>query len=161
MHAVREAVARALAEDLDPLGDLTSSLLPATEARARFVARTGGRLAGLRCAEETFAQVDASVEVAWSADDGAVLAPGDVFGVVSGRLSSILTAERTALNFLGHLSGIATLTAAFVAAAAGQGGDGPGLGHPQDRAGHAGRWPRPRCGPAGAATTAATCRTGC
>ena len=51
MHAVREAVSRALAEDLAPLGDLTSSLLPDGEGEARIAARTAGRLAGTRCAE--------------------------------------------------------------------------------------------------------------
>lgn len=115
--AVRDAVARALAEDLTPLGDLTSALLEPTEAEARIAARTSGRLAGVRCATESFAQVDESVQVSWSVDDGADLAPGEVVGMVRGPLASILTAERTALNFLGHLSGIATLTARFVEAA--------------------------------------------
>ena len=117
-HAVAEAVRRALAEDLDPLGDLTSSLLPPVTAEARLAARVPGRLAGTRCATETFRQVDPTVEVSWSADEGAVLAEGEVLAVVRGPLASILTGERTALNFLGHLSGIATLTAAYVGAAA-------------------------------------------
>lgn len=120
--AVREAVARALAEDLNPLGDLTATLVPEGHGEARFAARGGGRLAGTACAFETFAQVDPAVEVSWSVPEGAELAPGEVFGMVRGPFRSILTAERTALNFLGHLSGIATLTAAFVEAAA-QGGD--------------------------------------
>jgi nicotinate-nucleotide pyrophosphorylase (carboxylating) len=123
MTAVREAVARAVAEDLTPLGDLTSSLLPDVNGEARFVARTAGRLAGTRCATETFALVDHDVELAWSSDEGAALSTGQAFGVVRGSLRSILTAERTALNFLGHLSGIATLTACYVEAAAAGGGD--------------------------------------
>jgi nicotinate-nucleotide pyrophosphorylase (carboxylating) len=122
MTAVREAVARAVAEDLTPLGDLTSSLLPDVNGEARFVARAAGRLAGTRCATETFAVVDPDVELAWSSDEGAVLSAGESFGVVRGPLRSILTAERTALNFLGHLSGIATLTARYVEAAAAGGG---------------------------------------
>lgn len=120
--AVREAVARALAEDLTPLGDLTAALLPAVEAEARFVARAPGRLAGTRCVTETFAQVDSSVEVAWVADEGNAVDAGQTLAVVRGRLDSIVTAERTALNFVCLLSGIATLTAAYVAAAA-RGGD--------------------------------------
>lgn len=116
--AVREAVQRALAEDLAPLGDLTSSLLPSGRAEARFAARDAGRLAGTRCVEETFAQLDPSVEVSWSLPEGAHLAAGEVVGVVRGPFASLLTGERTALNFLGHLSGIATLTARYVAAAA-------------------------------------------
>ncbi|MFN8038780.1 MAG: carboxylating nicotinate-nucleotide diphosphorylase [Acidimicrobiales bacterium] len=119
---VRAAVAAALAEDLTPLGDLTSALLPpALRASASFVARRDGVVAGVPCASEAFAAVDPAVVVAWRVADGDEVGPGDVLGVVDGPLASILTAERTALNFLGHLSGIATLTRAFVdrAAAAG------------------------------------------
>jgi nicotinate-nucleotide pyrophosphorylase (carboxylating) len=115
--AVRDAVARAIAEDLLPLGDLTATLLPASEATASFVARDEGRLAGTRCAKEAYAQVDPGVEVRWTAAEGALLVPGESFGRVRGPLRSLVTAERTALNFLGHLSGIATLTAEFVEAA--------------------------------------------
>jgi nicotinate-nucleotide pyrophosphorylase (carboxylating) len=122
--AVRAAVARALAEDLEPLGDLTSALLPPElTATAVFVPRHDGVVAGRRCVDETFAQVDPALEVAWSVDDGDRVAAGQKLAEVSGTLASILTAERTALNFLGHLSGVATLTARFVAAVAGAGGD--------------------------------------
>lgn len=117
--AVREAVARALAEDLTPLGDLTSALLPPDlEATALFVPRQDGVLAGRACADEAIQQVDASLAVTWSADDGDAVHAGQELGRVTGRLASILVAERTALNFLCHLSGIATLTARFVAAVA-------------------------------------------
>jgi nicotinate-nucleotide pyrophosphorylase (carboxylating) len=121
--AVREAVTRALTEDLTPLGDVTSALLPSQlRASALFVPRDEGVLAGCRCADEAFRQVDPTLELMWSADDGDRVAAGDKIGQVSGSLASILTAERTALNFLGHLSGIATLTARFVDAVAGAGG---------------------------------------
>lgn len=120
LAVVREAVARALAEDLAPLGDLTSGLLPeAARAVAAFVPRAPGVLAGVRCATEAFALVDPSVVVEWSADDGDEVAPGVAVGRVEGKLSSVLTAERTALNFLCHLSGIATLTRRFATAAGG------------------------------------------
>ncbi len=122
--AVREAVSRALAEDLTPLGDITSGLLPPDRtATAAFVPRVDGVLAGRRCADETFAQLDAGILLEWTADDGDDLAAGTAFGVATGPLASILTAERTALNFLTHLSGIATLTRRFVdtVAAAGAG----------------------------------------
>ncbi|HNH37250.1 MAG TPA: carboxylating nicotinate-nucleotide diphosphorylase [Microthrixaceae bacterium] len=119
---VVDAVRRALDEDLTPLGDLTATLVPPVLGEARFVARTDGVLAGTACATETFAQLDAAVEVDWVRDDGARLSAGEVFGVVRGPFRSILTGERTALNFLGFLSGIATLTAAYVDAAA-AGGD--------------------------------------
>ncbi|CAN5235722.1 carboxylating nicotinate-nucleotide diphosphorylase [soil metagenome] len=117
-HEVRAAVGRALAEDLTPLGDLTSGLLPeGLAATAFFVPRSGGVLAGIRCAEEAFAQIDPGLTVEWSADDGEHLTARECFGRVTGALAAILTAERTALNFLGHLSGVATLTARFVEAA--------------------------------------------
>lgn len=116
--AVEDAVRRALAEDLTPLGDLTSALLPDDlQATATFAARQDGVLAGRACAAETFRQVDASIEVTWRLDDGAVLAPGTVIATVRGTLATILTAERTALNFLSHLSGVASLTRRFQDAA--------------------------------------------
>jgi nicotinate-nucleotide pyrophosphorylase (carboxylating) len=109
--AVRRAVALALEEDLTPLGDITSGLLPAeVRGRAEFVVRTPGVIAGLACATEAFAQVDPSVSVEWMVDDGDDVDAKQVIGWVEGPLASILTAERTALNFLGHLSGIATAT---------------------------------------------------
>ena len=117
LFEVKQAVARALAEDLSPLGDLTSALLPAQLGEARIVARVPGRLAGTMCVTETFAQLDPEVEVAWGSDEGDQIAAGEQLAVLRGPCSSLLTGERTALNFLGHLSGIATLTAAYVAAA--------------------------------------------
>lgn len=120
--AVREAVARALAEDLTPLGDLTATLVPPMLAEARIVSREPGRLAGTLCVDETAAAVDPTVEVSWSVDEGSSVTAGEVLGLIRGRLVSILTIERTALNFLGHLSGIATHTSRFVAAAAADGG---------------------------------------
>ena len=120
--AVREVVQRAVAEDLLPLGDLTGTLLGVQSVNARFVARSSGRLAGTRCAAEAYAQVDPQVAVRWEVTEGAEVSPGETLGTVTGPLRSVVTAERTALNFLGHLSGVATLTARYVAAAA-LGGD--------------------------------------
>ena len=119
--AVVDAVGRALAEDLTPLGDLTSSLLPAIAAEAAFVPRADGVLAGRACVVETFRQVDPDVEVRWRAADGDRVRAGAPIATVTGDLRSILTAERTALNFVSHLSGIATETARFVEAVAGTG----------------------------------------
>jgi nicotinate-nucleotide pyrophosphorylase (carboxylating) len=117
--AVAEAVGRALAEDLAPLGDLTSALLPeGIEAEARFVPRVEGILAGTACATETFAQLDQAVALDWRSADGDRITAGQVIGTARGPLAAILTGERTALNFLCHLSGIATLTARFADAAA-------------------------------------------
>ncbi|MDQ1359547.1 MAG: hypothetical protein QOG44_3920 [Acidimicrobiaceae bacterium] len=118
--AVRDVVARALAEDLGPLGDLTASLVPdGARVRAEFVARQDGVVAGRLCVLATFAAVDPEVAVEWRLSDGLEVRPGEVIGVVEGRLASVLTAERTALNLLGRLSGVATLTRAYVRAAQG------------------------------------------
>jgi nicotinate-nucleotide pyrophosphorylase (carboxylating) len=120
---VRRAVAVALAEDVLPLGDLTAALLPdGVEAVAAFVPRADGVLAGTDCATEAFAQLDPSVTVRWTAADGDPVEAGETVGTVEGLLASILTGERTALNFLNHLSGVATLTRRFVDAAASGGG---------------------------------------
>lgn len=120
-EAVREAVRRALAEDLLPLGDLTASLLPDRSAAAHIVARGAGTIAGSRCVTETFSRVDPEVVVDWWVSEGTDVGPGEPLATVHGSLRSVVTAERTALNFLGHLSGVATLTAEFVAAAAAAG----------------------------------------
>ena len=114
-HLVREAVSRALAEDIGPLGDLTSALVPEkAEGRLSIVARQSGVAAGRLCAEEAFAAVDPALEVDWHLDDGSVVDPGSAVAEISGRTRSILTAERTALNFVCHLSGVASLTRRYV-----------------------------------------------
>lgn len=115
---VADAVDRALAEDLGPEGDLTAAIVP-EDVQARFAlrARRAGVLAGSDCATETFRRVGPEVQLVWLAHDGDALAAGDTVLEVTGPLRPILTAERTALNFLGRLSGIATLTAQFVSAA--------------------------------------------
>jgi nicotinate-nucleotide pyrophosphorylase (carboxylating) len=119
VSAVVDSVTRAIAEDLLPLGDLTSALLPAgLTATARFVSRESGVIAGCACASEAFHQIDPTVSLTWSVADGDAVSPGTVLAEASGALASILTAERTALNFLGHLSGIASRTRTFVDAAA-------------------------------------------
>ena len=119
--AVREVVARALAEDLEPLGDITTALLPvAVSATAELVPRAEGVLAGRLAATEAFRQVDEALEIHWHADDGAEVVPGEAVARVSGSLASILTAERTALNLVCHLSGVATLTRRYVRAARGK-----------------------------------------
>ena len=124
--AVREAVARALAEDLGVLGDLTATALvdPGATGTAHFMARRPGVLAGTAPATEVFAQLDPSVTVTWAAADGDAVTAGQRVGTVAGPLRSLLTGERSALNFLGHLSGIATLTRAHVEAVAAAAGAG-------------------------------------
>jgi len=119
---VREVVARALAEDLTPLGDITSALLPAgATAEGALRTRAAGVVAGTASAAEVFEQVDRALGVTWAIADGEAVEAGTALGIVAGSLASMLTAERTALNLLSHLSGVATLTRRFVDAA------GPGL----------------------------------
>ena len=118
LFAVRELVARALAEDLLPLGDLTASLLdPGTTSAAAVVSRSPGVLAGSLCFSEAFSQVDRSVVVRWLSTDGEGVGAGTKVAEVEGPVRSILTGERTALNLLCHLSGVATLTRRYVEAA--------------------------------------------
>jgi nicotinate-nucleotide pyrophosphorylase (carboxylating) len=85
--------------------------------------RVAGVLAGTGCATETFRQVDERIEVEWTVLEGTLVDARTVVGRVRGPLSSILTAERTALNFLGHLSGIATRVRALVVVLRNAGGD--------------------------------------
>jgi nicotinate-nucleotide pyrophosphorylase (carboxylating) len=118
ISAVREVVARALAEDLGSFGDLTAGLVPEdSTVTALIVARADGVLAGSLAAGEAFHAVDPSVKVEWLASDGDALEAGRQIARVSGALASVLTAERTALNLLGHLSGVASLTRRYVTAA--------------------------------------------
>jgi nicotinate-nucleotide pyrophosphorylase (carboxylating) len=112
---VADAVSRALAEDLLPLGDLTAALVPSdATAAVAIVSRTAGVVAGRACAVEAFRQIDPSLDVSWLVPDGGGVEPGDRVAEISGALRSILTAERTVLNFLGHLSGVASLTRRYV-----------------------------------------------
>jgi nicotinate-nucleotide pyrophosphorylase (carboxylating) len=119
---VRALVGLALAEDLGVLGDITTVACIADGAtgRARFVARSEGVIAGTAAATETFHQVDADVSMLWTVPDGAAVEAGAELGAAEGPLQSILTAERVALNFLTHLSGIASLTRRYVRATHGR-----------------------------------------
>lgn len=111
-------VGRALAEDVGA-GDVTTlaTVPPERRAEATFLAKESGVLAGLAVAERVFAALDPAVEVAWTAHDGAPVEAGAAFGTVRGPARAILTAERTALNLLQRMSGIATATARMVEAA--------------------------------------------
>ena len=117
----RDLVRRALEEDIGR-GDATSAVVIADAQRARGVilAKSDLVVAGLDVAAETFRQLDPSVviEVLWA--DGSRVRAHEPIAFVTGRARALLTAERTALNFLQRLSGIATLTATFVDAAAGR-----------------------------------------
>jgi nicotinate-nucleotide pyrophosphorylase (carboxylating) len=117
----RDLVARALAEDVGA-GDITSALTIDADQHARGVvlAKSELTVAGLDVAAETFRQCDGSVTFIAHRYDGDHCAPGTVVAEVLGQARALLTAERTALNFLQRLSGIATQTRAYVEAAAGR-----------------------------------------
>ncbi len=118
---VRALVQRALAEDLTPLGDLTASLLdPHLWADGEFVAREAGVVAGRLCVVETLAAVDERLTVGWELPDGSTVQSGQRIATVRGPLATMLTAERTALNMLSHLSGVATQVRTFVDRAGGR-----------------------------------------
>ena len=118
LPAVREVVRRALDEDLGIFGDVTAGLVdPQARASGSLVARRPGVLAGCLSANEVFAMVDPAIRVSWASADGDLLPINKVIATVEGPLASVLTAERTALNLLGHLSGVATMTRRFVEAA--------------------------------------------
>jgi nicotinate-nucleotide pyrophosphorylase (carboxylating) len=122
MSVAAEVVAAALAEDIGLLGDLTTvaCIREDQAATALFVAREEGVLAGTLLVEETYRQVDDTIEVAWNFRDGDTVEPGAEIGQVSGSLRSVLTGERVALNFMCHCSGVATLTRRYVRAARGK-----------------------------------------
>jgi nicotinate-nucleotide pyrophosphorylase (carboxylating) len=117
----REIVRHALAEDLGS-GDVTTRGVIGDEQRARGVllAKSPCVIAGLDVASEAFRQLDPAVTVSVSHRDGSRCEPGTVVAEYRGRAAALLTAERTALNFLQRLSGTATLTRQFVDAAAGR-----------------------------------------
>lgn len=118
---VRAAVEAALAEDLGLAGDLTSAACVPADARiaATIAARKPGAIAGLDVAATAFRLVDPQTDFISKTADGARAGAGDALARVSGAARSILAAERVALNFLGHLSGVATATGALVDAVSG------------------------------------------
>lgn len=110
----------ALAEDLGRAGDLTTdaTISPETRMRTVIAARKPGIIAGLDAAAHTLHLIDPGMTLLVDRPDGSAVTPGDVIGRLDGTARSILTAERTMLNFIGRLSGVATMTHAFVGAVA-------------------------------------------
>jgi nicotinate-nucleotide pyrophosphorylase (carboxylating) len=119
--AIDEAVQRALDEDLGRAGDITSvaTIPETTMAHAILVARQAGVIAGLPLAVATFQKLSADVNIQAHARDGATVAAGMHVLTISGPARAVLAGERTALNFVGRLSGVATLTSEYVRHTAG------------------------------------------
>jgi len=112
---IKDTVAIALREDLFPLGDISADLIPESRtADAVFVPRQNGVLSGMYVVEEVARQVDPLLAIKVFCQEGALVKKGDHIAQVSGKLRSLVTFERTALNFLNHLSGVASYTNAFV-----------------------------------------------
>jgi nicotinate-nucleotide pyrophosphorylase (carboxylating) len=115
---VEPLVRAALLEDLGLAGDITSASVIPRDHRSTVVmaARQPGVIAGLDAAELAFTLVDPEIVMRRHLQDGDAVKPGDVIATIEGPSRGLLSAERTALNFLGHLSGIATVTAGIAAA---------------------------------------------
>jgi nicotinate-nucleotide pyrophosphorylase (carboxylating) len=115
---IEEAVTRALAEDLGRAGDVTSiaTIPEGTKARAAVVARAAGTVAGLPLVAATLHRLSPDIAFVAHSRDGAAVAAGTALMTIEGDARTLLAAERTALNFLGHLSGIASATARFTRA---------------------------------------------
>ena len=112
---IKDRVKLALAEDLYPYGDITSNLLKESEIiEAKLVSNQKAIVAGLLFAKHSFNQVDKKIKFMLKKRDGSSVKKNSVIAIIKGKASSILIAERVALNFLSHISGIATKTNQFV-----------------------------------------------
>src|SRR5689334_4592319 len=118
---IEPIVRRALEEDLGRAGDITSELTVPADARisASLVARKAGSISGVLVARSAFQLVDPTLEFEVKVPDGSTVSADTVLAIIKGGARSLLTSERVALNFVGHLSGVATVTRAFVNAVAG------------------------------------------
>src|SRR5215469_2734940 len=118
---IEPLVRAALLEDLGRAGDITTDAIVPEGARAEtaLMARQKGVLAGIDLALTAFRLIDPAIGLRLECRDGDRLSPGDVIAIIEGPARGILTAERVALNFLCHLSGVASATAGIVAAISG------------------------------------------
>ncbi len=121
MPMLEDLVERALDEDLAG-GDITTDPLipPHTKGKASFIVKAHGILAGIDIARLVFVKIDPFLKFSILIQDGSKVRPGDIVATVEGNVPGILKGERTALNFLQHLSGIATQTSLYVNAIQGQ-----------------------------------------
>ena len=113
---IEPMVRRALDEDFGNSGDLTANLLVPASAKGSLMMRSreAGVIAGMQAAQMTYAMVDPRVKFTIKKDDGSKVKKGDIIATVEGPSRALLSAERVALNFLGRMSGIATLTSQYV-----------------------------------------------
>ena len=112
---IKDRVKLALAEDLYPYGDITSNLLKKSEIiEAKLVSNQKAIVAGLLFAKQAFVQVDGKVKFLIKKKDGSQIKKGQIIAMIKGNSKNILICERVALNFLSHISGIASYTNKFV-----------------------------------------------
>jgi len=123
VHLVTQAVVKALNEDLGLTGDITTNAIikPEWTAKAAIVARMPGTVAGLPVAMEALRQLDPSISLTLRAQDGDRIDAGQTVLEISGNARAILSGERVALNFIGRMSGIASLTSQYVERVTGTG----------------------------------------
>ena len=118
----RDLIDAALAEDIGRADWTTRWTIPEdAPGTARIVTRAAGVIAGTRTAASVFRRLDPEMRLLWRCTDGDRVGAGDEIAKMAGLLRAILTGERTALNFLGHLSGVATLASRYAAAVRGTG----------------------------------------
>jgi len=112
---IRNTCKLALNEDLYPSGDITSNLIKNNiKKKAKLIANQNGIIAGLKFAIQTFKLIDKKIKIQLKKKEGSVIRKGDLIAIIEGNVKNILIGERVALNFLSHISGIATKTNQFV-----------------------------------------------
>ncbi len=111
---IRNTCRLALAEDLYPSGDITSNLLKSKNKKIKLICNEVGIIGGLEFAKQTFKLIDKKIKFVLKKKEGSLIKKGDVIATIEGDIRNILTGERVALNFISHISGIATKTNQFV-----------------------------------------------
>jgi len=111
---IRSTCKLALNEDLFPSGDITSNLLKNNIKKIKLITNQSGIVAGLEFVKQTFGLIDRKIKIKFKKKEGNYIKKGNVIAIIEGNIKNILTGERVALNFLSHISGIATTTNKFV-----------------------------------------------
>ena len=111
---IRNTCKLALAEDLYPFGDITSNLLKNDNKKVKLITNENAIIGGLEFARQTFLLIDKKIKIIVKKKEGSLIKKGDIIATIEGNIKNILTAERVALNFISHISGIATKTNQFV-----------------------------------------------
>ena len=111
---IRNICKLALNEDLYPSGDITSNLLKSERKKVKLISNQSGVIGGIEFAKQTFKLIDKKIKFLVKKKEGSLVKKGDVIATIEGNIKNILTGERVALNFISHISGIATKTNQFV-----------------------------------------------